>query len=232
MIVVHLSNTQINMSIGQWLGDFGNHYTSNELGQIFSSFSNLTIDVFGITDSFLHLLSKQNVSTVIKFINMFVDINNFETIISKSAYSYSCSVAGNIMRVIAAKHTEDKIFVYKIMDYLFKLGIDTNMEIMYIRDCNGLTYGIDYLHTKLWYQNYDNHEIVNYMINNYNIIQNVRKIINNYDILLFDITDDLQFIELVLLITKCKHKNLPKFVITHKILYYYLLDKNIEFNNT
>ena len=68
------------------------------------------------------------------------------------------------------------------------------------------------------------------MINNHNVIQNVRKIINNYDIILFNITNDLSFIESLLLVTKCKNKIVPKFVITHKILYYYLLDRNIEYN--
>ena len=85
---------------------------------------------------------------------------------------------------------------------------------------------MEYLNKNLHYVNPVIYRTVNYVINNFAVIQHVRKIINNYDVLLFDITNDLQFIELIPVTAKCKQKNLPKFTIIHKILYYYLLDKN------
>ena len=148
---------------------------------------------------------------------MFKDVNEFENRIG-NCYS----VSGNIVFALSNIKTHEKIYAYKTTDFLLKKN--TNMANLHTSVCGSIkrTYGINAYN----FSNLDNQNIVTYVINNFIVIQGVRKIINNYDILLFDITNDLQFIKQILLITKSKHKNLPKCVIIYKILYYYLLDKN------
>ena len=51
---------------------------------------------------------------------MFKDINGFE-----SGNNFSYSLAGNIMIWIAHMHTNDQCYIYKIMDYMLKLNMDT-----------------------------------------------------------------------------------------------------------
>ena len=176
-------------------------------------------------------VSKQNglepqqiASTTIKFIDMFKDINEIE---ASSYTSRKYSLCGNIILMITYKNIDDGICVYKIMNHLLKLNMDTS--IMFV-DKDGVKFGIEFLSKNWDLEISKNYKIAMYMVHNFTVIQNVRKIINNYDMLLFDITSNLQFIKQMLLISKSKHKNVPKFIITHKILYYYLLDKNIMYN--
>ena len=207
------------MEIGEYIGLVHNtEYTANELNIVFSKFNNLSMGQFYVSSKIAVLLSKQNISIIIKFIDMFRDINEFEN--SRNRYS----VAGNILYIIKIMIKSNNILVYKIMDYMLRRNMNT--EMLFI--INGTTIGIDYF---IKHNCSENYYIVRYMANNFSVIQNVRKIINNYDILLFDITNDLQFIKLILLIIKCKNKIVPKFIITHKILYYYLLEKNDIYND-
>ena len=209
------------MEIGEYIGlKYDTQYTENELGIMFSKFSNLSMGQFYAGYIIISLLSKQNISIIIKFIDMFRDINEFEN--SRNGYS----VAGNIIYAIKIMVNSNHILVYKIMDYMLRMNMNTKMIFVIDKSTRGFD---NFYVTK--YSCSENYYIVHYMANNFSVIQNVRKIINNYDILLFDITNDLQFIELLLLITKCKEKILPKFIITHKILYYYLLVKNEICNN-
>ena len=208
------------MDIGEYIGlNYYKQYTTDELNNKFSKFNNLDMKNFYIKYNLITFLREQDASSIIKFVDMFKDINEFEDIYC------GYSLAGNIISVIISKHYSHKIHVYKIMDHMLKM----NMNIKAIYNDNVMKYGIKIMWHKRC-QN-DNHDIVHYMTDNYNVIQNVRKITNNYDVLLFDITDDLPLIKTILLITKCKEKILPKFIITHKILYYYLLAKNEIYND-
>ena len=209
------------MNIIKYIGiDCTIKYTTNKFNNILSKFDKFDMGDFYIDYIFTRLLGKQHVSTIIKFIDMFQDINDFEADYGSTRVD---SLAGNIICMIIGMNQCDKIRVYKIIDHLLKLNMNTSA--MY--SVGGKVYGINY-HDNTNYVNKKNHDIVMYVVEKFNVIQNVRKIINNYDIILFDITDDLQFIELMLLVTKSRHKKLPRFVITHKIVYYYLLDKNVQ----
>ena len=212
------------MDIGKYIGiDYDKTYTTNELNNILSKFNNLDIAKFDVDGKIRQLLQKYDASATINFINMFKNINDLGMPQDETSYRYS--LAAHIMLVITRKSDHDKLYVYKIVDHLLKISAAMNTEIIYVKRYIS-TCGIDFINNNWSYFNYWNRVIVVYIHNNFSVIQNVRKIINNYDIILFDITDDLQFIKQTLLITKSKHKNLPKFIITHKILYYYLLDKN------
>ena len=214
------------MDIGKYIGiDYYGEYATNELNNILSKFYNLDYGKFSPDDNIHSLLDDHDASTTIKFINMFQNINKFG---AKKIYLFNYSLAGNIISMLMYKYAHDKIYVYKVMDHLFKLNM--NIEKICIDEKCKTKHGMDIFNDNMPYVNRSNHNIVGYMINKFNIIQCVRKIINNYDVVLFDIAGDLQFIKSILLISKSRHKNLPKFVITHKILYYYLLDKN-EINN-
>ena len=204
--------------------NYSKNYTTIELNNIFSKFNNLNTKNYYMNEYVIGLLSRQHFSTIIKFINMFKDINEFEALHNNETEKYS--LVGNILFVIVNMN-KNEISVYKIMDHLLKLNMD--IEILGASTEDNKVYDIEF-YTMNMYCSVQNYFMVLYMVCNFDIIQNVRKIINNYDILLFDIIDDLQFIKQILLITKSKHKNLPKYIITHKILYYYLLDKN-EINN-
>ena len=211
------------MDIGKYIGiDYNTIYTTNELNNILSKFNNLDIAKFDMDGKIRQLLQKYDASATISFINMFRNINDLEMVWDEG---HRYSLAANIMMIITNKIDYDKIYVYKIVDHLLKLSAAMNMEIIYVKRY-GFTCGISFINNNWMYFNSRNRDIVVYLNNNFTVIQNVRKIINNYDILLFDITDDLQFIKQILLITKLRHKNLPKYIIIHKILYYYLLDKN------
>ena len=211
------------MDIGKYIGlDRDIEYTTDELNNIFSKFDNLNMGNFRINGFMISFLNKQNSSLIIKFINMFKDINEFESTHDDHCYS----LAGNILFVIRSMCTNNKTCVYKIMDHMLEMNMNINRTAINCVE----TYGMEFYGPNR-YNNINNYNNVTYIVNNYTVIQNVRKIINNNDIILFDITNDLQFIELILLITKCKNKNVPKFVITHKILYYYLLEKNDIYND-
>ena len=217
------------MEIGTFIGiNYNIKYTTNELNNIFSKFSNLDMSNHYIHLRTVRLLSEQNGLTIINFANMFKDINGFEHVCSFCGYT----LAGYILYIIRSMNRDDKICVYNILDYMLKMNME--IKIMYIatnRDgTSTTTYDIDCFNSADSYNRHNNYNTFKYVMDNYNVIQNVRKIINNNDIILFDITDDLQFVELMLLISKSKHKNLPKFIITYKVLYYYLLDKNIMYN--
>ena len=202
------------MQLSKYLDIKYTYYTIEELNNIFSKHNNLDMAEFYVDDDLIKLLyGYQNSSLIIKFINMFKDINAFE--IADPSYS----LAGNVVIAMLSMKKHYRV-TYKVMDYMLKLG--ANMSTLCRIPNNSIIYDINHSN----YNNYENHAVMKYVANYFPIIQNVRTIINNYDILLFDIINDLQFIELILLISKCKHKNLPKFIITHKILYYYLLFKN------
>ena len=202
-------------------------YTNKELDNIFSKFNNLDVGNYRIDSYMIELLSKTKYPVIIKFINMFDDINKFDNVFNKIRHTWT--LAGNIVLTIMRMCKNKRVYVYKIMDHLLKLNMNVTLLYVFYGD-NKTSKTCMFSDEHARYNNLENHKNVMYMINNFTAIQNVRKIINNYDILLFDITDDLQFIKQILLITKCKHKNVPKFIITHKILYYYLLNKN-EINN-
>ena len=209
------------MNISEYIGiNYNTIYTAKELGIILSKFNNLDILEHYTDRRFVYLLTDQPVSIIIKFIDMFKDVNKFESTNYYSAYCYSITGIAICAIIYSIKYNE--IHVYKIMDHLLKLNADTT--VISIDRRVGRLYGID--HYERSFYDADNYKTIKYVVDNYNVIQRVRKIINNYDITLFDITNDLQFIELILLISKYKHKKLPKFVVIHKILYYYLLDKN------
>ena len=194
-------------------------YTIGELNDVFSKHHNIDMKQFYMDCKSIRFLQNYDSSSLtINFINMFENVNEFET--SVNCYCYS--LAGNIISVIL-HDTYCKTFVYKITDHLLKLNMDVSSLC---KSTNGRKYDLNYG----IFIDHVNYDTIKYVVDNYDIIQNVRKLINNHDILLFDITNDFQFIRQILLITKCKHKNLPKFIITHKILYYYLLEKN-EINN-
>ena len=211
------------MEIGEYIGlDYGKQYTKDELNNIFSKFNNLSMRNFCVKISAICLLNKQDSSLIIKFINMFKDINELEN--ERLGQQYS--VAGNILYIIRSMRTNKNICVYKIMYHMLELNMNINITCVGGRRTENC---LEYYNASR-YNNINNYDVVKYVVANYNVIQNVRKIINNYDILLFDITNDLPLIESMLLIISCKQKNLPKFVITHKILYYYLLEKNDIYN--
>ena len=214
------------MNIREYIGiDYKKKYTINEFNNILLKYNNLDIKNYymdGYCIKFLcklHDLDKHNIDPIINFINMFKDINEIE---KKNINPNRYSVAGNIILTLSYINARDETYVYKIMDFL--LGKNTNMAKLSVSCRNNVkkTHGID----AYCFSNLNNLDIAKYVVDNYNIIQNVRKLINNYDILLFDITNDLQFIKQILLISNCKQKNLPKCVIIYEILYYYLLDKN------
>ena len=212
------------MDLGKYIGiNYDKTYTTYELGNIFSKFNNLHMKDYRINHRLDSLLGKQSVSTIIKFIDMFKDINEFE---ARGYSSDNYSLAGNILLMISNVKINNKTYVYIIMDHLLKKNMNTSII------CVNTTIGrVEYNSTNyIYYFNNDNQKTVTYMLNNYNVIQNVRKIINNYNMILFDITDDLQFIESILLVSKSRHKNLPKFIITQKILFWYLLCKNYMYN--
>ena len=213
------------MEISKYIGiDCDKEYTANELDNIFSKFNNLDIGDYRIDFDIVNLLSNQNSLTIIKFISMFRDINKFES--DRGVCKYT--LAGSILYVIRTMEQDNKICVYNIMDHLLQINMDT--ETMHTIDQNGTIQGIKYCGHCEYYSSYENHNTVEYIVDNYDTIQNVKKIINNYDIILFDITNDLQIIESLLMISKYKHKIVPKFIITHKILYWYLFDKNKMYN--
>ena len=215
------------MYISDYIGiDYNIEYTTDELNNMLSKFNNLDMENYYMDEKIIFLLESTHISSIIKFIDIFQDINKFE-----DGCEQKYSLVGNIICMITRTKIHNEICVYKIMDHLLKRNMNTLMcHITELEDGgNKKTYGIEHYH----YNDYaikNNYYVVQYMINNHNVIQNVRKIINNYDIILFNITNDLSFIESLLLVTKCKNKIVPKFVITHKILYYYLLDRNIEYN--
>ena len=208
------------MDIGKYIGIEYDRYSTVEFNNILDKFKNLNMKDYYMTEYFINILAEQQISTIIKFINMFENVNNFEA--EREGNLHKHSLAGNIIYMISCMN-DNKICVYKIIDHLFKLNMNSEKLCT---STNGETYGLDY-YINIMYNSISNNNYVMYMVNNFSIIQNVRKLINNYDILLFDITNDLPFIELMLLISRSRHKNLPKFIITHKILYYYLLYKNI-----
>ena len=214
------------MDIAEYIGiDYKSKYTAEELNNILSKFNNLNMGDYYVDGTFAKLFSEQPISTVIKFIDMFKDINEFEM---SCGFQCCYSLAGNTILMINNKSIYDKLYVYKIIDYLLKQ--DMNTAALCIEKSNGTMYDITYFHNKIGFVEEKNYDVIMYVQNNYNVIKNVRKIINNNDIILFDITDDLQFIELILLISKSRHRIVPKFVITHKILYWYLLIKNEIYN--
>ena len=212
------------MDISKYIGiKYHLKYTAKDLDNMLSKFNNLDMGNYYATRELAILLRKQSVQTIINFINMFKDVNQYEYL--RANYNSVHSLSGFILAMIRLMHTNNQVCIYKIMDHLLKLNMNT-LQMCFATE---KIYDINY-YEKNHYSCEQNHTNVLYVVNNYAIIQNVRKTINNNDILLFDITNDLQFIELILLISKCKHKNLPKFIIIHKILYYYLLDKNIMYN--
>lgn len=214
------------MDIGEYIGiNYNRDYKTNELNNILSKFSNLDMKNYYMQAKFIRLLRNQHVSTITKFIDMFKDVNEFEAMCGAL---YEHSLAGKIIYIIMRMHKSNEICVYKILDHLFKSNMNT--KVLARGRNGGITYGVDFLQDNDQCANYENYITLKYVFNNYNIIQNIRKIINNYDMILFDIVNDLQFIKSLLLVTKHKNKIVPKFIIIHKILYYYLLDKNIMYN--
>ena len=220
------------MNIATHFGiDCDTKYTINEFNNLFSKYTDLDMSKFYITNDFLRLLiNYKNAHMMIKFIDVFEDVNKFETY---DRISNKYSLAGNMM--LAITHMEydtnivtNNICVYKIMDHLLKRNMDVTAICVNNKTSLNI-HGIEVIR-KRNYDDQNNYDMIQYIINNWDIIQCVRKLINNNDILLFNITDDLPFIELLLLITRCKRKNLPKFIIIHKILYYYLQDKNENYN--
>ena len=213
------------MDIIKYVGiDYNFKYSTEELNNILSKFNNLNVGDYCFTARCVHFLSVQNISTIIAFINMFEDVNETEAPVMSSYYY---SLAGTIVRMIWISKFK-KTYVYKMMDHLLKKNMNVSAICTNVGSNNnyrGCSL-FDHIH---YVVSEKNHNIIIYVATNFNTIRNVRKIINNYDIILFDITDDLPFIELILLISKSKHKIVPKFIITHKILYYYLLDRNIMY---
>lgn len=204
------------MDIDEYLGityDNKRFCDGTDLNDIFSKHANLKVELYYMNTYFLTLLGEQNAITIIKFINMFQDVN-------KTEYNYNSfgyTLAKNIIFIIKKMPTYNKKNVFMIMDHLLKLDVDIAVANSYI--VSGIFACIEHFN------------IVTYMCNYYHIIKNTRSLINNHDIILFDINNDIHLIELFLLICKCKHKNLPKFIIIHKILCYYLLYQNYKYNN-
>ena len=199
-----------------------NKKDTNDFHEIFSKHNNLDFGSFCMNIRLIKLLSKKNISTIIKFINMFIDVNKFE---SRPIYAmHKFTLSGYMLYMIPFMN--NKMDIYTIVEHLLKRNMDTNKLCFEFDDLHG----INWLETNTVIGR-DRFVVVMDVINNYPIIQNTRKIINNNDVQLFDINNDIQFIELLLLICKCKQKNLPKFIITHKILYYYLLYKNKNKHN-
>ena len=200
---------------------------TNNLNDTFLEHSCVDIKNIYISNSFCQLLAKQNVTTIINFINMFKDVDKFE---AHNMSAHRLTLGGNIMLVMSWMRVtnQNKNNVHIIVDHLLKLNMDANMlgEVTYPRTDGFIT--LDFF-SKFFNNKYTYYYITN-IINNYPVVQYVRKIINNQNILLIDINNNLKFIESILLICKCKQKNLPKFIITHKILYYYLLYKDSEYN--
>ena len=216
------------MQIDDHIGiDCNVEYATEDLNNILSKFENLNIKKFHINIIPLYFLSKQDSSSIIKFIDMFDNINKFQ---KRTSMDIAYSLAGLIIYTLTLMKTYNKISVYKIMDHMLKKNMDTKVIYKSVGFAfDTIKKGIDCFHLGC-YGHCENYKIVNYMAKNFNTIQNVRKIINNYDIILFDITNDLQIIESLLIISKYKHKIVPKFIITHKILYWYLFDKNKLYN--
>lgn len=175
------------MNIGEYLGiNYETKYTKSDIDNIFSKFNNLDANKFRIDIRFIYLLQKTN-ACLIKFINMFKDINEFAP-----PNNVSYSLAGDVIRTMVWADTKNQIHVYEIMDHMSKLNMDTT-SICIVKKTNGhiKKYGIKSFIKNHRYINIETYETVNYMINNYNVIKNVRKITNNNDIILFNITDDL-----------------------------------------
>ena len=208
------------MDIGEYFGI--KYHGKHNFDQIFTSHNNLDFAKFTISGTFINILSHRKTFIIIKFINMFKDVNCFEHINSRHNRLTLC---GTIMSAIRSMKHKNTIGIYTIMDHLFKL----NMDVAKIAASYHSTYGV-YYYLTTQYANTQNYKIVKYIIKNYTIIKNTRNLINNYDILLFKINDAIHLIKLFLLIGKCKQKNLPKFIIIHKILYYYLLHQNCKHN--
>ena len=181
-------------------------YNADKLDEIFSKYTNLDIKLYYITEPFCHLLAEQKSSTIIKFINMFQNVNEEDC----GRYGLHLTLAENIIYVIATMWSYNGKDVYVIMDHLLKLGVKSVYKIF----------------KYLKFKQEEHLNIIKYIIKNYTIIKNTRNLMNNHDILLFKINNDVWLINLFLLISKCKQKNLPKFIIIHKILYYYLLHQN------
>ena len=214
------------MDIVKYIGiKYNTKYTTTELNNILTKFNDLDFGKFYMTSDFAQLFRYFHVSVIINFINIFRYVDQMEG--DNCGNRYRFSLAGNIIYMLTTIRTKCPIYMYKIMDHLLKLNMNTTI----ICTEYSSEYGIEFYDYRN-YHNKDNYYTVTYILATFYKIQNVRKIMNNYDIILFDITDDLPFIELLLLITKCKNKIIPKFVITHKILYYYLLNKNIEYKSS
>lgn len=199
------------MQIDEYLGvDYSN---TNDWDNIFSKHNNLDYGLFTVPIWFIESLSNQKAHVIIKFIDIFRNINKFDfgSIYSGSTLVYEIILALTLM-------DKNKIDVYKIMNHLFKLDMDTSKILI----VGGQIYGIKY-YTSIKFYNRKNYKIVEYMVDNYTVIKNTRNLINNHDILLFNINNDLWLIKLFLIICKCKQKKLPKYIMIHKILYHYLL---------
>ena len=211
------------MNLSEYLGfNYITRYTTDELYDMFSKHNNLDVTKFAYDIYFLgvlHRIQKHDVHLFIKFIDMFEDINKNVVAINRQKNDSFYSLAGRIIMLVCYGGSCDEIYVYKIVDYLLKKNMSVPNNI--------INYGFNYVGHRI---NIKTSELVDYIMKNHNVIQHVRKLINNYDILLFDITNDLQFVESLLLISKCRQKKLPKCIIICKILYYYLLGKNIMYN--
>ena len=131
------------MDITNHIGiNYNTEYTTEEFDNILSKFNNLSMTDYYIDETFSELLSKQSVSTIIKFINMFRDINEFE--FACDDYFYGHSLAGNIIFTIMCKATCDKIYVYKIMDHLLKQGM--NVSGVCMKKVHGTKHSIDFFY--------------------------------------------------------------------------------------
>ena len=164
------------MDIGEYIGiNYHTKYTTNELNNILSNFNNLDFGKFNMDNPIHTLLNNQDSSTIIKFIDMFKNINEFETkcCVPSHPASFRCySLAGNIILRITSKNDYNKICVYKIMDHLLKLNMNT--KAISVNQYQKITHGIDNFNSNLLSGDPNNRKIVDYMIDNYNTIQNVR----------------------------------------------------------
>ena len=201
------------MYIHKYLGiTYDNNGFSNaiKLDEIFSKHTKLDIRSYFVRMDFMNLLAEQPISTIMNFINMFRDADEKDPLDVGTGYTLPEN-----MLLLVYNMSYDKKKIYMIFDHMQKLDMCTCYDIssaFMIYDIKKQT------------------KIVEYMLDNHNIIQHVRKLINNYNMILFKINNDVWLINLFLLICKCKQKNLPKFIILYKILYYYLLYQNYEYN--
>ena len=161
--------------------------------EIFREYKYLDASKYMFNVDSLMIIGRYDLRTLFRFFDMFEDINQRE---NGNGYTMKMNC------ICIAKLYDNPATMFKIVDYLVNRGVP-----------------LSDLHNT--FDVFPKTQVINNIVASYHIICGIKKLVNDDEYILTNIDDNLiNCMRTMILISKTR--TIPKFVVTHKILYYYL----------